>query len=118
MITTTVMPDRVPKSVALAFLAFIVLLAFDCVGHAADIEMADTLITHGTVITMDPARRVIDDGAVAVVGSRIAAVGTTAEILARFRPRQTIDASRKVVDAWPDRRTWTCGPRTAQVARG
>ena len=97
MITTTVMPDRVPKSVALAFLPFIVLLAFDCVGHAADIEMADMLITHGTVITMDPARRVIDDGAVAVVGRRIAAVGTTAEILARFRPRQTIDASRKVV---------------------
>jgi alkanesulfonate monooxygenase SsuD/methylene tetrahydromethanopterin reductase-like flavin-dependent oxidoreductase (luciferase family) len=49
-----------------------VLLAFDCVGHAADIEMADILITHGTVITMDPARRVIDDGAVAVVGSGIA----------------------------------------------
>jgi len=91
------MTKRVSKSVARASLAVVALLAFDRVGHASDIEMADVLITHGTVITMDPARRVIDDGAVAVVGSRITAVGTTAEVLARFRPRQTIDATRKVV---------------------
>lgn len=35
----------------------------------------DLLITGGTVITMDPARRVIEDGAVAIEGTRIAAVG-------------------------------------------
>lgn len=71
------------------------LLSFACVGHASDIDIADILIINGTVITMDPAHRVIDDGAVAIVGSRIAAVATSAEILSRFHPRQTIDARRK-----------------------
>lgn len=65
--------------------------------RAADTEPADILITDGTIVTMDPARRVIDDGAVAIVGNRIAAVGTTAELKARFRPRETIDARRKIV---------------------
>ncbi|MCW6535918.1 amidohydrolase family protein [Sphingomonas lycopersici] len=65
--------------------------------HAAGTEPADILITAGTIVTMDPARRVIDDGAVAIVGNRIAAVGTTAELKARFSPRETIDARRKIV---------------------
>lgn len=82
---------------ALALSALCSLLALDCPARAADSEIADILITDGTVITMDPARRVIDDGAVAVVGNRIAAVGTTAELQARFRPREVIDARRKVV---------------------
>lgn len=60
-------------------------------------QAADILITGGTVITMDPSRRVIDDGAVAIVGNRIAAVGTSAELAGRFRPRETIDAHRKIV---------------------
>jgi len=64
---------------------------------AASMQDADILIADGTVITMDPARRVIDDGAVAIIGNRIAAVGTTAELRAQFRPRQVIDAHRKVV---------------------
>ena len=91
------MANKFSKSVSLVSLALAVLLAVGWVGRASAIEIADIVITNGTVITMDPARRVIDDGAVAVVGSRIAAVGTTSEILARFRPRRTIDASRKVV---------------------
>ncbi|MFT3975570.1 MAG: amidohydrolase family protein [Sphingomonas bacterium] len=64
---------------------------------AAAPEPADILITDGTIVTMDPARRVIDDGAVAIVGNRIAAVGTTAELRARFNPREVIDARRKIV---------------------
>jgi 5-methylthioadenosine/S-adenosylhomocysteine deaminase len=42
--------------------------------------MADLLISGGTVITMDPARRVIADGAVAVGGGKILAVGPRAEV--------------------------------------
>src|SRR5262249_48895279 len=49
------------------------LLVFDAPLAAAP-EPADVLIVGGTVITMDAARRVIDDGAVAIVGDRIAAV--------------------------------------------
>ena len=60
-------------------------------------QAADILITGGTVITMDSARRVLDDGAVAIVGDRIVAVGTSQEIGARFQSRQVIDARRKVV---------------------
>ena len=42
--------------------------------------MIDLLITGGTVITMDPVRRVIEGGAVAIKGSRIVAVGPAAEV--------------------------------------
>jgi cytosine/adenosine deaminase-related metal-dependent hydrolase len=60
-------------------------------------QSADLLITGGTVITMDSARRVIDDGAVAILGNRIIAVGTTAELRGRFRSARILDATRKVV---------------------
>ena len=59
--------------------------------------MADILITGGTIITMDPERRVIDDGAVAVEGDRIVAVGTRTEVEAQYSAARTIDAQRKVV---------------------
>ena len=58
---------------------------------------ADLLITGGSVITVDGANRVIDDGAVAVVGDRIAAVGDTAEVTAHFTSTKTIDARRHAV---------------------
>ena len=63
-------------------------------GIAADV---DILITGGTVITMDPRRRVIEDGAVAIAADRIKAVGSSAELARAFRARRTIDARRKVV---------------------
>ena len=43
------------------------------------------------MVTMDASRRVIENGAVAVRGQRIAAVGTKAEIDKRFQPKQRID---------------------------
>jgi len=59
--------------------------------------MADILIVNGTVIAMDPERRVLERGAVAIEGSRIVAVGD-AETLRRTHPaRRVIDATRKVV---------------------
>ncbi|MBD3306001.1 amidohydrolase family protein [candidate division KSB3 bacterium] len=59
--------------------------------------MIDMLITNGIVITMDPERRVIEDGAVAIQGDRIAAVGTTNELTAQYHAENVIDASRMVV---------------------
>lgn len=40
----------------------------------------DVLITDTTVVTCDEARRIIEHGAVAIIGNRIAAVGATAEL--------------------------------------
>jgi 5-methylthioadenosine/S-adenosylhomocysteine deaminase len=55
------------------------------------------LIEHAWVIPVDGRQRQIDDGAVAIDGDRIAAVGTTAELAARFAGAKRIDASGKAV---------------------
>lgn len=55
-------------------------------------EKADLLIAGGTVVTMDGQRRVIDDGAVAIRGDSIVAVGSRAEIESSFEALKTIDA--------------------------
>jgi 5-methylthioadenosine/S-adenosylhomocysteine deaminase len=52
----------------------------------------DLVVSGGTVVTMDAQRRVIEDGAVAVSGGRIVAVGTRAEIAGRFAAREVVDA--------------------------
>jgi 5-methylthioadenosine/S-adenosylhomocysteine deaminase len=57
----------------------------------------DLLISGGTVITMDPDFRVIEDGAVAIEADRIAAVGTRADIAPRTRAERTIDAGGTLV---------------------
>ena len=57
-------------------------------------EHADTLIAHGHLFTMrGQGVGYVADGAVAIRGTRIAAVGPTAELGARFRADETIDAS-------------------------
>jgi 5-methylthioadenosine/S-adenosylhomocysteine deaminase len=67
---------------------FVSLVAAAALLHA---EPADWVVTAKWVVTMDPARRVIEDGAVAVVGNRIAAVGPRAEIEKRFTARRHLD---------------------------
>lgn len=58
--------------------------------------LCDLKIVHGTVITMDPRRRIIKDGAVTVSGDRIVEVGKSAA-LASTPARRTIDATGKIV---------------------
>lgn len=57
----------------------------------------DLIVRGGRFVTMDAARRVIEDGAAAISGGRIVAVGTRAEVDAKYTARETIDASGKVV---------------------
>ena len=59
--------------------------------------MVDYLVENGFVYTMDPGRRVIDGGAVAVDGDKILDVGLTAELKARYDVDQVIDADGKAV---------------------
>ena len=59
--------------------------------------MADLLILNGILITMDPDRRVIENGAIAVQGDRIIGPGSTKDVLATHHAPKIIDASRMVV---------------------
>lgn len=61
------------------------------------LEPADLLILGGTGVTMDGERRVIEDGAVAVRGEKIVAVGKRAEIAGKYRAKRTINATGKAV---------------------
>lgn len=77
--------------------AAVLLLAL-AAGCARDTrEPVDLLIANGTIITMDPARRVLDSASVAVQGDRIVAIGPAAALAARYAARETIDASRTIV---------------------
>ncbi len=60
-------------------------------------QAADILITGGTIITMDPERRVLENAAVAIVGDRIEAVGPTRMLVGRFEAETVIDAGNKVI---------------------
>ena len=52
----------------------------------------DLVVEHALILALDDAGTTVADGAVAVAGERIAALGPSAEIARRFRGRETIDA--------------------------
>jgi 5-methylthioadenosine/S-adenosylhomocysteine deaminase len=57
----------------------------------------DLIVRGGTIVTMDGARRVIEDGAVVVQNGRIKDIGPRAELEARYTARATIDATGRLV---------------------
>ncbi|GGF27064.1 amidohydrolase [Youhaiella tibetensis] len=59
--------------------------------------MTDLLLLHGTVITVDRERRIIEDGAVAISGDRIVEVGTSAELEPKHVGKKIVDCRGKVV---------------------
>jgi len=82
---------RPPAIVALVC-AFGVVLA----GQGAPRQVS-LLVTGGTVVTVDGARRVIANGAVAIDGTDIVAVDTAEAIAKQFRGTDTIDATGQLV---------------------
>src|SRR6266853_5542928 len=60
-------------------------------------EKIDMLVAGGTVVTMNAERRIIEDGAVAVKGNTIVAVGSRASVEAKYSSAQTINAGGKLV---------------------
>ena len=58
---------------------------------------ASLVINNGIVITVDGARRILNPGSIAINGNTIVAIDTPANIAARYRAADTIDATGKVV---------------------
>jgi 5-methylthioadenosine/S-adenosylhomocysteine deaminase len=78
-------------------LALAVLLPPSAVAQRRRGERVDLLVSGGTVVTMDGRRSVIEDGAVAVRGGRIVAVGRRADLARRYFSTQVIDARGRAV---------------------
>jgi 5-methylthioadenosine/S-adenosylhomocysteine deaminase len=69
----------------------------DSAGSVGTASMrCDLLLRGGTVVTVDDQRRILDPGAIAITGNRIAAVGSPTE-LAGFDAVRTIDCAAKIV---------------------
>jgi len=57
----------------------------------------DLLITGGTAVTMNPAREIKENAAIAIQGDTILAVGPESELIKLYQPKQTIHAEGKLV---------------------
>src|SRR5467141_1996491 len=65
--------------------------------QAAKKEKVDLLVSGGTIVTMDGQRHILEDGAIAVKGDAVLALGPRAEIESKFAAPQTINAKGKLV---------------------
>lgn len=79
---------------------FLLLLSI-FVGQSASAQenrvTVDLIVAGGKVITMNPAREIIENGAVAIKGDAIVAVGTRTEILTKHLAAHVIQAEGKLV---------------------
>lgn len=57
----------------------------------------DLIVAGGCTVTMDATRRILRNGAIAIDGGEIVAVGPSAEVVRRYNARRTISAAEKVV---------------------
>ncbi len=73
------------------------LLTLACISQAFAADSADSIWSAKYVITMDAQRRVIENGAVAVTGDRIVAIGTKAEIDAKYQAKQRFDRPETIL---------------------
>jgi 5-methylthioadenosine/S-adenosylhomocysteine deaminase len=66
----------------------------------------DLLVAGGLVVTFDPRPRVIEDGAVAIAGDRIAAVGPRVSVERQFRAAQQMCPRLVARSGLPLQRRW------------
>src|SRR6201981_2200809 len=57
----------------------------------------DLLVTGGLVVTMNPSRTIYDNGALALQGDSIVAVGSQSDLEGQYSANQTIDAHGKLI---------------------
>ena len=58
---------------------------------------ADMLLTNGTIVTVDPDRRILNNSAVAISNGRILKIGPTAEVKSQYPTASVLDCSNKAV---------------------
>lgn len=61
------------------------------------VSRVDLLILGGTIVTMNKAREVIEDGGIAVKAGRVVALGSRSDISGRYTGRQTINATGRLI---------------------
>ncbi len=89
---------RVRRSILALCLAFVVVaLARPFAAVQTGPRRVSLIVANGIVVTMDPERRVLSPGSIAIDGRDIVAVDAPSEIAARFAATDTIDASGQVV---------------------
>jgi 5-methylthioadenosine/S-adenosylhomocysteine deaminase len=93
-----------PRAFALCCVLALAVLAspgYLCGQAAKEAVSFDLLVRNATVVTMDPARRVIEDGVIGVNGDALAFVGTSSELAADsmkgVTAQQTIDAKGTLI---------------------
>ena len=59
--------------------------------------MTDLLLLHGTLVTMDSERRVIEDGAIAIDGDRITEIGKSVDLARKHQAAKIIECTGRVI---------------------
>lgn len=59
--------------------------------------MSGLLLLHGTIVTVDGTRRIIEDGALAIDGDRIVDIGTSNELAPRHQEKKIADCRGKLI---------------------
>jgi 5-methylthioadenosine/S-adenosylhomocysteine deaminase len=78
--------------------AFLFVLATTFIGlYAQQRRTASLIVVGGTVVSQDPARRILSPGAVAIEGNTILAVDTPDRITAQYTPAETIVARDQAI---------------------